>query len=233
MRSFEEYRQRIAEVLEVHPRVAFQKLASTVEEKQAFSGAVPDLVPFKGNEYQGFLPILDWDHRLPSKDLILRIYTYYTVDSLALGKADYLARMEQIQKLDRYPEFDVPDFGHMVADEAYEVAVDLMGSPMASRLTSAWRRELDGRDAARAVATVRQSKEFNELKRKLRNRPEILGDAEAVSWTPPCESGYKRWTMDVWYMMTYDGMFGKGRSFLVDLEAKRVVAIREFTVRPD
>lgn len=233
MSRFDEYRRRIAEALFLHPRVAYQSLASTPEERQKFANAVPDLLPFKGNEYHGFLPILDWDHRLPSKDLVLRVYTYYTAESLALGSADLKARLEQIQELDKYPEFDVPGFANMVADEAYEVAVDLDGKTVASRLTSVWRRELDAREAARAVATVRQSPEFIELCKKIGDRPDSLGDAEAVSWTPPCESGYERWTMDVWYMVAYDGMFGKGRSFLVDLEERRVVAIREFTVRPD
>ena len=198
-----------------------------------FANAVPDLLPFKENEYEGFLPVLDWDHRLPSKDLILRVHAYYSAESYALGKADFEARMEQISNLDKYPEFDVPGFAEMVADEAYEIAVDLDGQAQASRLTSVWRRELDGRDSAKAVATVRQSPEFVELSKKMGNRPDSLGDAEAVSWTPPCESGYQRWTMDVWYMVAYDGMFGRGRSFLVDLESRRVVAIREFTVRPD
>ena len=59
-----------------------------------------------------------------------------------------------------------------------------------------------------------------------------LGDAEATSWTPPCESGHSSWTLDVWYLLAYDGMFGQGRSFLVDLDEERVVSVREFSLRP-
>ena len=79
---------------------------------------------------------------------------------------------------------------------------------------------------------MRESREFQDLKEKVPNRPDSLGEAEATSWTPPCESSYQRWTLDVWYLLNYDGMFGQGRSFLVDIEEMRVVSVREFTLRP-
>jgi hypothetical protein len=37
--------------------------------------------------------------------------------------------------------------------------------------------------------------------------------------------------VDVWYLTDLNASVGKGRSFLVDLEAKRVVGVREFVVR--
>ena len=58
-----------------------------------------------------------------------------------------------------------------------------------------------------------------------------LGDLEAVSWTPPCETGHPRWTLDVWYLLAFDGRVGSGRSLLVDLEDRKVVTVRDFSVR--
>ena len=58
-----------------------------------------------------------------------------------------------------------------------------------------------------------------------------LGDLEAVSWTPPCETEHERWTLDVWYLLAFDGRIGSGRSFLADVETKQIVSVRDFSVR--
>ena len=63
------------------------------------------------------------------------------------------------------------------------------------------------------------------------DRPAHLGDLEAVSWTPPCESEHQEWTLDVWYLQAFDGRVGTGRSFLVDVKQSTVVAVRDFSVR--
>jgi len=52
-----------------------------------------------------------------------------------------------------------------------------------------------------------------------------------VSWTPPCETDHDRWTLDVWYLLAFDGRIGSGRSFLADLETKQIVSVRDFSVR--
>ncbi len=227
------YRERIAAAFLVHPKVALQGLAATEEARKRLAAAVPDLVPFKDHTYHAFLPVIDWDHRLPSQQLVLRIYAYYTEESYRYGQADLKVRMEEIEKRDLFPEFDVPDLSGLVADEAYDVLTDLEGQRRSARLASSWRRDLEPREAARAAAVVRASPEFRELAKKYPNRPRNLGDAEAVSWVPPCETNHSAWTVDVWYLVAYDGMFGKGHSFLVDLKEERIVAVREFTVRPD
>ena len=226
-------RSQIAATMIAHPRVTYQRLLRGQRDTERFAAVVPPLVPFKGNAYHSFIPILDWDHRLPSRSLILRIYAYYTEESAEVGWADQRARASELARLDRYPEFDVPDFADLVADEAYEVDVHLDGTHIGSRLTSAWRRELEVRDALQAVTVVRQSKEFADLSAQNPGRPDALGEPEAASWTPPCETGSPRWALDVWYLLAYDGMFGQGRSFLVDLEERRVLSVREFTLRPD
>jgi hypothetical protein len=52
-----------------------------------------------------------------------------------------------------------------------------------------------------------------------------------VSWTPPCETQHERWTLDVWYLLAFDGRVGTGRSFLIDLGTSAVVSSRDFSVR--
>ncbi len=233
MQSQAEIRSQIAQAMIAHPRVLHQRLLRNGRDAERFAAVLPSVVPFKDNEYCGFIPILDWDHRLPSRELVLRVHAYYTEESLEVGWADQQARAAEIERLDKYPEFDVPDFADLVADEAYEVQMHLDGTFISSRLTSAWRRELSPRDASQAIQIVRESPEFREVQQEAPDRSDALGDAEATSWTPPCESGHNRWTLDVWYLLSYDGMFGQGRSFLVDLEDPRVVSVREFTLRPD
>jgi hypothetical protein len=233
MSQLDEIKTKIAAAMIAHPRVLHQRLLRNGNDAARFAEVLPAVVPFKGNTYHSFMPILDWDHRLPSKELVLRVYAYYSEDSAEVGWADQRARASEIARNDKYPEFDVPDFSDLVADEAYEIDLHLDGTYIGSRLTSAWRRELDVKDAARAIGVVRQSREFNELLNQVPNRPDSLGDAEATSWTPPCESGHHRWTLDVWFLLSYDGMFGQGRSFLVDMEDERVITVREFTLRPD
>ena len=103
---------------------------------------------------------------------------------------------------------------------------------MAPNPRSTWRREIDPKIGRRAVQVARQSEQFHKVAAETRGaRPDYLGDLEAVSWTPPCESGLKNWTIDVWYLMYLDAAVGKGRSFLVDVEGDAVVGVREFVVR--
>jgi hypothetical protein len=188
------------------------------------------LTPFR-DAYAGAIGVVDWDHRLPSEALILRIFAYYSARTLAAGREAFDDRLEVIGKRDRFPEFDVPDFDHLAADEAYEIEVDRKGALGRCRLTSAWRREIRRDDARTAVRITAKSPEFAQVKKAAADRPLHLGDLEAVSWTPPCESEHEVWTLDVWYLLAFDGRVGTGRSFLVDLEAKQVVSVRDFSVR--
>lgn len=232
MNSQTEIRAKVAQVMIAHPRVLHQRLLRGERDAERFAASLPALAPFKGNRYVGFIPILDWDHRLPSTELVLRVYAYYSEESLEVGWADQKARAAEIARTDKYPEFDVADFIDLVADESYEISLHLDGTFVSSRLTSAWRRELEPRDASVAAQIVRSSPQFREIQVENPDRPDSLGDAEATSWTPPCESGHPRWTLDVWYLLAYDGMFGQGRSFLVDIDEERVVSVREFSLRP-
>ena len=223
-------RTHVASDLRLHPRVAYQGHFRHESAGAELAAELPSMPPFR-RDYVGAISILDWDHRLPSQVLALRVYAYYTEDGLATGEEAFDDRLEEIGVRDRFPEFDVPDFEHLGADEAYEIEITPEGEVGRCRLTSAWRREISGDDAERSVVLTRESTQFNEVADANRDRPASLGDLEAVSWTPPCESQLSVWTLDVWYLLQFDGRVGSGRSFLVDLDADSVAAVRDFSVR--
>lgn len=224
--------EQVVAALRRHPRVAHQKLVETPEDLARLRGSLPELVPFGGAKYEGVLPIIDWDHRLPSRSVLLRIYAYYSEATLRAGLTEVTARSQQISAQDRFPEFDVPDFAGLTGDEAYEAELDQQGTVLKIRLVSAWRREIEQQVGRAAVQAARGSEQFKKLAAETRGqRPDYLGDLEAVSWTPPCESNLGNWTIDVWYLMYLDASVGKGRSFLVDLDKRQVVGVREFVVR--
>jgi len=223
-------RRLVAADLRRHPRVAYQGLFGDPDAAHQLATSLPPMPPFR-QAYAGALSVVDWDHRLPSRALVLRIFAYYGADTLAAGQEAFDDRLEEIGRRDRFPEFDVPDFDHLAADEAYEVELGIGADVGRCRLTSAWRREIAIPDGASAVEITRGSAEFKRLSPLLPSRPTHLGGLEAVSWTPPCESQHAVWTLDVWYLLAFDGRIGTGRSFLVDPAAKAVVAVRDFSVR--
>lgn len=223
-------RPYVAEEIRLHPRVAYQGLLSEEGAATRVAAALPALSRFR-HDYAGAISIVDWDHRLPSQNLILRIYGYYGEDTLEAGYEAFDDRLEHIAERDKYPEFDVPDFDGLAADEAYEIELTPAGAVGRCRLTSAWRRTVAARDAQSAVSLVQQCDEYRKLVSSSPSRPTYLGDLEAVSWTPPCETDHSRWTLDVWYLLAFDGRIGSGRSFLADLDTKQIVSVRDFSVR--
>ena len=220
----------MAEGIRRHPRVAYQDLFGGEDDAGRLAVALPPLPSFR-HEHVGALTIVDWDHKLPSQTLALRIFAYYSDEALEAALEAYDDRIEQIAERDRYPEFDVPDFDGLPADEAYEIELSPAGVIGRCRLTSAWRRTIAGSEAAAAVALAQRSSEFQNLVATTNARPSYLGELEAVSWTPPCETQHGRWTLDVWYLLAFDGRVGTGRSFLIDLVDNLVVTSRDFSVR--
>lgn len=220
----------VRERLRHHPRVAYQGLLRDLVAHARLSEALPAFLPFSG-EYQAMLAILDWDHRLPSRALVLRLYAYCSEATRADGERSLEERLLAIAHKDRFPEFDVPDFEGLAADEAYEAAVTLDGQLGEFRLVSPWRRDVSTKDGVLAVETARRSDAFKQVRAETAGRPPHLGDLEAVGWCPPCESQHGRWTLDVWYLTSFDGQVGKGRSLLVDPGDKKVVTVREFSIR--
>jgi hypothetical protein len=220
----------VAEEIRLHPRVAYQGLLSEEGAATRVAAALPPLSRFR-HDYAGAISIVDWDHRLPSQNLVLRVYGYYSDDTLEAGYEAFDDRLEIIAERDKYPEFDVPDFDGLAADEAYEIELSPSGQIGRCRLTSAWRRTVAPPAAQAAVALVQGNEEYQKLVAASPSRPTYLGDLEAVSWTPPCESDHMRWTLDVWYLLAFDGRIGSGRSFLADLETKQIISVRDFSVR--
>ena len=217
--------------LERHPRVALQGLVADGAARERIAAALPTFVPFRSGQYLAALWVLDWDHRLPSRDLVLRLYVYYSEERRAAGWKSLEERKAQIAAEEIFPEFDVPDFGGLIADEAYESEAGLDGEPKKFRLVSEWRREVDPRLGRRAEEIVRGSHAFEELASQVRTRPPGLGDLEAAEWSPPSESGHSRWGIDVWYLRSFNGMVGEGTAFLVDLDQETVVGQRDFQFR--
>jgi hypothetical protein len=217
--------------LRVHPRLQQQTLFGRPDEGARLAAVLPPLVPFGGAEYVGADWMIDWDHRLPSRQAVLRLYAHYSDDRRKEAQRGLSIRLGEIASDDLFPEFDVPDFIGLPADEAYETELDLEGNPSRLRLTSEWRREIQPSAASRAVDIVRDSEAFRTLKAQSRIRPTALGDLEPAEWSPPCESGHVRWAIDVWYLLTFNGMVGEGRAFLVDLEERIVVRERDFQFR--
>jgi hypothetical protein len=217
--------------MRVHPRLAQQGLFEGAEARVQIAATIPPLVPFGDADYAGALWVIDWDHRLPSRHAALRLYAYYTAERRRELEDAVAAREKEIAAEDLFPEFDVSDFAGLPADEAYEAETDLGGSPARLRLVSEWRRQIQPLAASNAVEIVRASGPFRELRVNGRVRPPGLGDLEPTEWSPPCESGHVRWAVDVWYLLTFNGMIGEGRAFLVDLVERQVVRERDFQFR--
>jgi hypothetical protein len=231
-------RAAVVENLRFHPRVVQQALAQDAAARERLATMLPKLVPFRGRSVAKAVAILDWDHRLPSRTLTLRLHLLYDNAGAERFEKSHAARAAEIAKKDLFPEFDVPDYSDLAGDESYDADLTLELVVDAMRLTSPWRREVDPDLATAAVRAVRASAAFARAKSSTPTRPPHLGDLEAVAWMPPCESGQPRWTIDVWWLTAFDGRVGKGWSFLVDTEPvegdapdKKIVATREFTVR--
>jgi hypothetical protein len=212
-----------------HPRVAQQTLIHQSDDKAILS-ALPPLPGFR-TDYVGGIAVLDWDHKLPSQRLFLRVLGYYSESSFSAGRELFERRNQEITEQNRFPEFDVPDFSTLFADDAYECEVTPDASVGKCRLTSSWRRQIEDEDAKKGRDITLGSNEYENLIDAIGSRPNYLGELEAVSYIPPCESELPQWTLDVWYLLSFDGRFGTGKSFLVDLGKETVVAVRDFSVR--
>jgi hypothetical protein len=67
----------VAEEIRLHPRVAYQSLFQASEDSGRIAAGLPALTSFR-HPYAGAITIIDWDHRLPSQQLVLRILGYYS-----------------------------------------------------------------------------------------------------------------------------------------------------------
>jgi hypothetical protein len=219
--------------LHLHPRVVQQGIPRE-RAKALLDEARAKLVPFRGQTHHAIVALVDWDHRLPSKVFTLRIHVCYTPEAEARLSQAFVRRVEEVAARDLFPEFDVPDYAGLPADESYDVELSGELKLDTIRLVSPWRREIAEEDAAKAVSLVRASKKFQEVRTTAPVETPGLVELEAVAWTPPCESGLDHWTLDVWWLTSFDGRLGRGWSFLVDPghpETEALLAAREFAVR--
>jgi hypothetical protein len=217
--------------LQIHPRVAQQGV--TLDALGLVLGAaLPKVVPFREREVHSTVALLDWDHRLPSKALTLRLHVLYDTSGRDRFEQALNLRRDEISQRDKYPEFDVPDFAGLPSDEAYDVELSSEMAIENMRLVSPWRRDVAPEEGERACAAVRASQQFADIRKTAQGRSASLGDLEAVAWTPPCETTLASWTLDVWWLTAFDGRMGRGWSFLVDVtNDPAVVAAREFNIR--
>jgi hypothetical protein len=217
--------------LQIHPRVAQQGL--TPEGiSTALASAVGKVRPFREHSIHSAVALLDWDHRLPSKALTLRLHVLYDRPGRDRFDQGLEMRRQEIAQKDKFPEFDVPDYAGLPSDEAYDVELTGELAIENMRLVSPWRRDVAPEEGDRATVAVRASQQFAEIRKTAQGRSASLGDLEAVAWTPPCETTLPGWTLDVWWLTAFDGRMGRGWSFLVEMvDEPKVVAAREFNIR--
>src|SRR5438477_1338393 len=148
-------REEVKRELRRHPRVVHQNLFDDPTAHERLAAALPAFVPFKSPGYASALWVIDWDHRLPSRELVVRLYAFYTDEAKRVGLRSWDERLAQIAREDLFPEFDVPDLAGLVADEAYEAEMSLTGEPKKFRLVSDWRRDVETRLGRKAEEIVR------------------------------------------------------------------------------
>jgi hypothetical protein len=192
----------------LHPRMGAQRLVVGRSWRRLLRAALPPLVPFR-DSYQLQLVVVDWDHRMPSRRVLLRVYAYYGDAMVRRGLRAFRDRYAAIARKPSYPEFDAPDFGELPADEAYDVELDLGGMVQRIELVSPWARELEPAQDTLATELVRSSSELSELlqQQSLERSSGLQGggsgfaggynpalgsgglppQVEAVRWVAPCE----------------------------------------------
>jgi hypothetical protein len=219
--------EAVRENLYVHVRLCDQGLAPTADERQVLAGSLPELRAFGSHRFAHVRAILDWDHRIPSEGMLLRIYAAYSDKEGRRLDAAIDGRKTEIAGDNLYPEFDVPDFGGLDASETYVAALGRGQYRVDDlRLVSAWRRKVDDAPCEAALSAVRRRRSY--LLARGRPEADILGDAMVVGWAPPCTAHSPNWALEVWLLVEFDGRVGKTLVFQVDSATFEVT--REYVV---
>ena len=82
--------------LRIHPRLVQQGLFTRIDARARIAAAIPPLIPFAEAEYSGGIWIVDWDHRIPSRHAILRLYAHYTAERQRELEQAHAARLREI-----------------------------------------------------------------------------------------------------------------------------------------
>lgn len=224
-RDAEMVRTALRDELKVHVRIKDQGKAPSEEQLRTLADTIPDVVAFGENAFAGVRAVLDWDHQIPSKYVLLRILASYRAGDLERLDAMIEDRDEEVAEGNLYPEFDVPDYGDIDASESY-VALMTPGSVEIEdfRFMSTWRKQVRPAVADLAVETVKSTPSYQRA--AAARSGDGLGGPVVIGWAPPCLANTSAWAVEIWLLTEFDGHQGKARVFMVDLESKSVT--REF-----
>lgn len=218
-------RHALRHELKVHVRIVDQGKAPTPEQLEQLAETIPDVMAFGDSSFHGVRALLDWDHQIPSKYVLLRILGCYRAVDLERLDALIEDRDEEIAEGNLYPEFDVPDYGDLDGNESY-VALMTPGSVEIEdfRFMSTWRKQVRPSVADLAVETVKNTPSYQRA--AAARSGDGLGGPVVIGWAPPCLANTSTWAVEIWLLTEFDGHQGKARVFMVDLDAKTVT--REF-----
>ena len=218
-------RTALLQRLKVHTRVAQQGLGPTPDVRKKLAASLPDILAFGDRRYAAAHVVLDWDHRLPSEAMLLRLYLSYTDREAADVENALKARDREIDSGNLYPEFDVPDYGEIDASETYVGLVRPKGQEVEElRFFSDWRKSVQQPVVRDVLAAVRGHAGYE---RSMRERShDNLGPPVVIGWTPPCLANSKHWAVEVWLLVDFDGHMGRAHVFMVDSKLRNVT--REF-----
>jgi hypothetical protein len=179
------------------------------------AATLPTIVPFGSRSYADVQVAFDWDHRIPSRALLVRIFATWDAGSARHVRAALNAADAAIARDNLYPEFDLPDYSDVDAHEVYAGVLLPDGVEIADfQLVSDWRRQVPMEAAEPAVEAVARSSAFAAL--RTRPSPEGLGSPTVAGWAPPFAAGGDRWAVEVWVVTQFDGREGRARAFYVD-----------------
>lgn len=211
--------------LKVHPRLAQQGLAPTPDQRKRLAQALPDIIAFGDRRYAGAHAVLDWDHKLPSEAVLLRLYLSYTDREAGDVESSLRLRDREIEADNLYPEFDVPDFSEIDASETYVGLVRPKTWEVDElRFFSDWRKSVQQPVVRDVLAVVRSHAGYEKSMRERSH--DNLGPPVVIGWAPPCLAHSKHWAVEVWLLVDFDGHMGRAHVFMVDSKARAVT--REF-----
>lgn len=218
-------RTALIQRLKIHTRVAQQGLGPTPDQRKKLAASLPDILAFGDRRYAAAHVLLDWDHRLPSDAMLLRLYLSYTDREAADVENTLKNRDREIDSGNLYPEFDVPDYGEIDASETYVGLVRPGGHDVEElRFFSDWRKSVQQPVVRDVLAAVRGHAGYE---RSMRERShDNLGPPVVIGWTPPCLANSKHWAVEVWLLVDFDGHMGRAHVFMVDSKLRTVT--REF-----
>lgn len=215
----------IVDGMEVHPRLSDQGMAPDDDARRHIAEQIPDLLAFGDSAFSHARVILDWDHRIPTQAMVLRVLASYNEDARDRLDEELETRRKKISDDNLYPEFDLPDFVGLEGSESYAAVIEPGTFALQEfQLTSEWRKYVDTEPANEALRLVQKTTSF---KRAMNARTrEGLGGPVVMGWSPPCTHPGDRWIVEVWVLIDFDGHTGTARVFMVDVVDSRIT--REF-----